>query len=252
MAQTKCVVRVYIIDGFNLSSRDNGSDSDPYLLVKCGNKTYNEREFYQSDEPNPKFYKSFDFEAVFPGCAPLVINVMDYDEIFGDESIGTTSIDLEDRFFSPEWQSIKNKPIEHRSLYHPSSSIGQGTIRLWVEIHSTAIPLNEIPLWDLTPRPHEMFEARICIFNTEGVICNDAEGMSDVYVRAFFDSNEEAKETDTHYRCGDGKASFNYRLLFNVKHPRKDYSLTVQLYDRDLFSSNDVLGEVSLNLKEVF
>jgi hypothetical protein len=46
---------------------------------------------------------------------------MDYDEIFGDDTVGTTSIDLEDRYFSPEWQSIENKPIEHRSLYHPSS-----------------------------------------------------------------------------------------------------------------------------------
>jgi Ca2+-dependent lipid-binding protein len=103
MSTTKCVVRVYIVDAFNLSSRDNGSESDPYLIVKCGNRTYNQRDKYQSDEPNPKFNSSFDFEAIFPGCAPLVITVMDYDEIFGDESIGVTSIDLEDRFFSPEW-----------------------------------------------------------------------------------------------------------------------------------------------------
>jgi Ca2+-dependent lipid-binding protein len=92
-----------LIDAFNLSSRDNGSASDPYAIVSLGNKVYNERDNYQTDQPNPTFYKSFDFEAVFPGCAPLVITMMDYDEIFGDESIGTTSIDLEDRFFSPEW-----------------------------------------------------------------------------------------------------------------------------------------------------
>lgn len=49
MNTTKCIVRVYIIDAFNLSSRDNGSDSDPYLIVTCGTKTYNERQFYQSD-----------------------------------------------------------------------------------------------------------------------------------------------------------------------------------------------------------
>jgi len=103
MGQSKCTVRVYLIDAFNLSSRDNGSASDPYAIVSLGNKVYNERDNYQTDQPNPTFYKSFDFEAVFPGCAPLVITMMDYDEIFGDESIGTTSIDLEDRFFSPEW-----------------------------------------------------------------------------------------------------------------------------------------------------
>ena len=166
MATTKCIVRIYVIDAFNLSSRDNGSDSDPYLIVSCGNRTYNEREFYQEDQPNPKFNKSFDFEAIFPGCAPLVLTINDYDEIFGDDSIGTTIVDLEDRFFSPEWQSIKNKPIEHRQLYHPSSAISQGTVRLWVEIHPTIIPMNEVPTYNITPKPLEDFEVRVCVFNT--------------------------------------------------------------------------------------
>jgi len=39
---------------------------------------------------------------------------MDYDDIFGDDLIGETVIDLEDRYFSTEWQCIKNKPIEYR------------------------------------------------------------------------------------------------------------------------------------------
>ena len=37
-----------------------------------------------------------------------------YDEIFGDDLIGTTSIDLEDRFFSIDWQNLEEKPIEFR------------------------------------------------------------------------------------------------------------------------------------------
>jgi Ca2+-dependent lipid-binding protein len=97
------VIRVYVISAFNLSSRDNGGDSDPYLILTCGAREYNERRNYQENEPNPEFYKSYEFEGQFPGCAPLVIKVMDYDDIFGDDSIGTTSIDLEDRYFSPEW-----------------------------------------------------------------------------------------------------------------------------------------------------
>ena len=81
---------MYVIDAFNLSSRDNGGDSDPYLLLNIGNKTYNERDNYQTDEPNPKFYKMFDFESVFPGCPPLQVKLMDFDHLFGDELIGMT------------------------------------------------------------------------------------------------------------------------------------------------------------------
>jgi Ca2+-dependent lipid-binding protein len=50
----------------------------------------------------------------FPGAQPLEIEVFDYDDLFGDELIGKTVIDLDDRQFSPDWKSIKNKPIEFR------------------------------------------------------------------------------------------------------------------------------------------
>lgn len=92
-------------------------------MLKVGNKIYNERDSYQQDQPNPDFNKYYDFQATFPGCPPLVIEVMDYDDIFGDDVIGTTVIDLEDRFFSSDWISIKQKPIEFRGLNHPSSSV---------------------------------------------------------------------------------------------------------------------------------
>jgi hypothetical protein len=55
------------------------------------------------DEANPKFHKYYDFEGVFPGSSPVQIDVWDYDDIFGDDLIGTTWVDVEDRYFSLEW-----------------------------------------------------------------------------------------------------------------------------------------------------
>jgi Ca2+-dependent lipid-binding protein len=49
------IVRVYMIEGFDLASRDIGGFSDPYLKLKCGNKVFDERKNYILDEPNPKF-----------------------------------------------------------------------------------------------------------------------------------------------------------------------------------------------------
>lgn len=79
----------------------------------------------------------------------------------------------------------------------------------------------------------------------------DDEGTSDAFIRIFFDTKEGAKETDTHYRCQNGKASFNYRMIFDIQHPRKknDYSLNIQAYDRDFFKSNDIIGENKVDLK---
>lgn len=97
---------------------------------------------------------------------------------------------------------------------------------MWVNIIPTSIPLNSVPKFDITPKPAEEFEVRVSVFNTLNVKCADFEGTSDVYCRVFF-VPKDAKETDTHYRCSNGKASFNYRLIFGVKHPRKDYTLSL-------------------------
>jgi len=110
----KCIVRVYMIEGFDLASRDIGGFSDPYLKLRLGRKSFDERKNYVLDEPNPTFCKKFDFESVFPGCPMLFIDVMDHDFLFGDDLIGKTSIDLEDRYFLPEWRALKNVPVEYR------------------------------------------------------------------------------------------------------------------------------------------
>jgi len=44
----------------------------------------------------------------------------------------------------------------------------------------------------------------------------DIEGASDAYVRAYFDTDDDHM-TDTHWRCFDGNASFNWRLLIPIK-----------------------------------
>jgi hypothetical protein len=36
----------------------------------------------------------------------------DYDLLFGDDLIGETVVDLEDRYFSPDWNAFDEKPIE--------------------------------------------------------------------------------------------------------------------------------------------
>jgi hypothetical protein len=77
-------------------------------------------------------------------------------------------------------------------------------------------PENVEKVWNIEERPPEEFEVRVCVYDTREIKMMDDEGTSDVYIRCFFDSRKDALETDTHYRCQTGAASFNYRLLFNV------------------------------------
>lgn len=123
LSKTQCVIQLYVLEGFDLASRDIGSFSDPYLFVRCGNREYSERDNYQLDEPNPKFFKLFEFTGEFPGAPMIEIEAYDFDDLFGDDLIGKTSIDLDDRFFNGDWQAIEEKPIEYRQIYHESTSL---------------------------------------------------------------------------------------------------------------------------------
>jgi len=134
LSKTQCVIQLYVLEGFDFASRDIGSFSDPYLFVKCGNREFSERDNYQLDEANPKIYKLFEFTGEFPGAPMLEIEAYDYDDLFGDDLIGKTSIDLDDRFFNGDWQAIEEKPIEYRQIYHESTSLSQGVITCWLEI----------------------------------------------------------------------------------------------------------------------
>jgi Ca2+-dependent lipid-binding protein len=97
------VVDLYMLEGFDFSSHDIGSNSDPYLIISCGDMVYNERDNYQCDQSNPKFNKLYSFSVNFPGPPNIVITAYDYDTLFGDDLIGKTTIDLDDRFYSVDW-----------------------------------------------------------------------------------------------------------------------------------------------------
>ena len=224
LSKTKAIVRVYMIEGFNFANKDIGGASDPYLVLTCGKKVYNERDNYQLDQNDPVFYKMYEFDAEFPGAHPLNIQAYDYDDLFGDDIIGETTIDLDDRFFNPEWASMGFKPIEYRHLYHKSSSGSQGVVKLWVEINPqkgrTEDQAAQNKVWDIKPRPQKEYEVRVVVWDTKDVAMMDIEGTSDVFIKAKFEHGSgSSKETDTHYRCKDGIASFNYRLLFDFLAP---------------------------------
>lgn len=46
LIKTRCIVRVYILEGYDFAQRDIGSYSDPYLKIKCGTKKFNDRDNY--------------------------------------------------------------------------------------------------------------------------------------------------------------------------------------------------------------
>lgn len=149
----KCEIHIYILEGYDLASKDIGSESDPYLVVSCGERSYNNRENYKLNERNPKFNLHYKFQGDLPGVPTLKIEAYDYDDLFGDDLIGVTYIDLDDRFYNPKWRALKDKPIEFRQLLHHSSNLSQGQVSCWVDINQHQGKFETFREWELETEP---------------------------------------------------------------------------------------------------
>ena len=122
---------------------------------------------------------------------------------------------------------------------------------MWLDIRRVSAPPGSVKDWDISPKPPVELEIRVCVLNCKDIPMMDAEGTCDAFCRGFFDSKEDVQETDTHFRNQDGKPDFQYRLLFNVKYPRKDYKFHLQAFDLDFFTGNELIGESVVDLKQI-
>nr|XP_061826902.1 fer-1-like protein 6 isoform X1 [Nerophis lumbriciformis] len=94
------LIRVYIVSASNLHPADPDGKADPYVVVQLGKNEIKDRDNYIPKQLNPVFGRSFEMQATFPKDSLLSVLIYDYDMVGGDDLIGETRIDLEDRFFS--------------------------------------------------------------------------------------------------------------------------------------------------------
>lgn len=274
-------IRLYVLRAIGLAKKDMNLDgtpapSDPYLKVRLGANLFNDRDNALSDATDCDLYKIVEIDAELPGTSQLTIDIMDKDMIGSDDVIGSSVIDLEDRLFDNRWQQLgrenmistgddmndrnrvrwATKPVERRILTVPGQSQPQGTLECFVDIMK---PEESIifPPEDVSLPPKQLFELRVVIWSAKDVPPMDSfEGMSDLFVKVIPEGCA-AQETDTHWRAKKGKASWNWRLLFDVElghnsRAMKFPHLRFQLWDRDILKWNDCAGETVIDMGKYY
>ncbi|XP_051259533.1 fer-1-like protein 6 isoform X2 [Dicentrarchus labrax] len=94
------LIRVYIVSASNLHPADPDGKADPYIVVRIGKNEIKDRDNYIPKQLNPVFGRSFEMQATFPQESVLSVVIYDHDLVGGDDLIGETRIDLENRFYS--------------------------------------------------------------------------------------------------------------------------------------------------------
>ena len=80
--------------------------------------------------------------------------------------------------------------------------------------------------------------------------------MNDTYVEVSL-HGAETQSTDIHWRAKGGKASWNYRLLFDVKLGENEPTykfphLGLKMWDKDVLKYDDLIAETVLSLQHYF
>eukprot|EP00596_Hydrurales_sp_CCMP1899_P004949 CAMPEP_0119051930 /NCGR_PEP_ID=MMETSP1177-20130426/73383_1 /TAXON_ID=2985 /ORGANISM="Ochromonas sp, Strain CCMP1899" /LENGTH=1845 /DNA_ID=CAMNT_0007031303 /DNA_START=346 /DNA_END=5881 /DNA_ORIENTATION=+ len=243
----RVVVRLYVIRAQNLMPMDYNGLADPYLRISLGENTKKDTATVQDNTLNPDFFTAYDFETTLPGPSLMKIQVYDKNRIFSDKFMAETVVDLEDRWFHPRWTALALKPVENRALIKDGSEVSQGSVLAWIDILSQQDALKMPPVKISGPEKKE-FEIRVVCWRSLDVPVDN--GVSDLFTTFFMEGGKH-QSTDTHWRCKNGKASWNWRIKLAIELPIKTRELgrlRIQLFERNITRSNQIIGEATVDI----
>ena len=180
---------------------------------------------------------------------------------------------------APKGFHIVPEYVETRSLFNPEKQgLEMGRVQMWIDMFPMDLTMPGEPVNIEVRKPVE-YELRVIIWNTEDVLPDETniitgEASSDIFIKGWLEGNrEDMQETDVHYRSMDGSGMFNWRFIFPFKfHKAEEKIVTykkaslfsvdlteqkhkpliyLQVWDADLFSSDDFIGDAILYLTKL-
>lgn len=241
----KIIIRLYITD---IMLSNEKTDNDDPITIET--RVYLNNTLVQKRRKD--ILSRYDIPSSLPGNCLLKIEIWKSEELFGDELIGNTVIDIEDRYFDLKWNELKDKPIETRELNNNNSN--QDNISLWVDIHSKKnMKLSKV--WDISNlnlHDNNRFQLRLVVYRAElyDTINSVTNETNDLYISA---SNDNDKQySDIHYNC-NGYAYFNWRFVFDLDYTVNNNKaitsssiITVKLMDYQLNNEELCIGTFDL------
>jgi len=185
------------------------------------------RELQKSDNPNPTTAEGEDETTVRSKIGELTGK---YDAIKMDKS-----------------------PVEYKALISPDKSTSQGSVEMFLEILPNELA-RSYPVAKIEPPKPTEYEIRLVIYETFDI--PKSGDVIDLFVQVSFapdgwSGEETVKRTDVHMGSDDGYGIFNWRMLYPLLIPCPFPRLRFSVYDSNLFSSDESIGEAIISLRRI-
>jgi hypothetical protein len=216
----------------------------------------NMRDTVATNTPNFNVMQERDVE--LPMDSRLEVSIMDYEDFaLSQQLIGSTVIDLEDRWHSKKWRIASERqlvPIESRNFFVPgASNKNNGAINMFIEMLESSAASDKKPSLMVTPAD-TLVEIRIVIRLAEVLSLGEDEFM-DVSVGSILTCEkyegvyDMKQETDVHFHS-DGACKYNWRVVYpGIRTPVMNCIIEIHLYKYSLLAGNTTLGSVRLDMK---
>jgi len=248
-------VRIYLVRAVCMYSKGSAF-ADPYIDLWLGRSiNVNMRNAASVNDNTPEFYTVEERDVELPEDSRLEVRLMDMANFqMYDQLIGSTVIDLEDRWHSKALKRLDVKPSENRSLYtseYPGKN--RGSIEMWIELLDST-QVDDKPF--IARPPVAALEIRIVIWTAEPLIFieeeyNNVMISTKLSCKNYGGYHPDYQETDTHNSCKRGSSAvFNYRMVYpKINMPTDSCTLTVSMYHHTVLS-NTLIGSVELDIKK--
>jgi len=253
-------VRVYLLKAICIFAKGSGF-ADPYVEVQLGKSNNismkNMKDPVSTNTPSFNIMQERDVE--LPMDSRLEVSIMDSEDmsISGDALIGSTVIDLEDRWHSKKWKMGSDRqlvPIESRNVFVPGApDRNNGCIQMFIEMLESSQASDKKPS-PLISAGDTFVEIRMVVRSAEVMSLGEDEFM-DVSVGAVFDCDKYegqspiSQETDIHYHS-DGLCKYDWRVVFpKIRTPVLNCIVEIRLYQASAVFGNTMLGSTRLDLK---
>ncbi|OEH76777.1 c2 domain-containing protein [Cyclospora cayetanensis] len=253
-------IRVYVIRAINVHLLKGMTVANPYLVFSVGKTKMPFRAENKPTSLNPDFFTMWERDISFPEESRLEISVWSAHEKLmqqvDDVFLGSTVIDLEERWFSKEWQGFMHKnevPMEYRPLRRRPNGGITGSLEMWVEMMDSQ-KAGKVPRFNLQKPSATDIEIRVVLWGCRGLHfkhLGSSKESVDAILRCTLDCTryhgpqQLQQSTDVHYYSKTGAAVFNWRVVYSgVAAPVNSCIIQISAYDFRNIGELPFIGEV--------